>query len=232
MKKLLVTIGLLTAVAVGSSYGQGTVVFGNTGGSRVSTNSGPQGATGVGMAAANSDQTFYYALFYSTNQTTIGGANVNVMGTNGVYAFSASGWFNGTTAGAYSTNTTIGRFQPSAPNTDQSASVNGLSGGTSAQFTIIGWSSGCGTNITGLQNYMLLAQAGLATVGGWVGESLISGPLIPGTLGSTPATGLMGAATAFIPGFTLGEIVGVPEPTTLALAALGGASLLMFRRKK
>ena len=33
-------------------------------------------------------------------------------------------------------------------------------------------------------------------------------------------------------GFQLVEVSTVPEPGTLALAALGGASLLLFRRKK
>jgi len=217
----------MTAVAVGS-YGQGTIVFGNTGGTRISTNSGPQGVAGVGLVAGNSTQAFYYALFYSTTQTTVGGADVNVMGTNGVYAFSATGWSDGTTGGAYSTNAAVGRFQPSAPNTDQSASVNGLSGGTSAQFVIIGWSANIGTTVGSLAAYLQNP-----TVNGWIGESVVSGAIAPGTLGSTSAAGLMGAGSPFIPGFVLGEVVvATPEPGTLALCALGGASMLLFRRKK
>jgi len=227
MKKILLTIGLLTAVAVGSSYGQGTIVFGNTGGTRISTNSGPQGVSGVGLVAGNSTQTFYYALFYSTTQTTVAGVNANIEGTNGVYAFSASGWNDGTTGGAYSTNSAAGRFQPSAPNTDGSASVNGLAGGTSAQFVIIGWSSNIGTTVGALAAYLQNP-----TVNGWIGESLVSGPIAPGTLGATSAAGLLGAAPAFIPGFVLGEVLATPEPGTLALCALGGASMLLFRRKK
>jgi hypothetical protein len=225
MKKLLLTIGLLSAVAVVSSYGQGTVVFGNTGGTRISTNSGPTGVTGVGLVAANATQSFYYALFYSTTQTTVGGVNANVLGTNGVYAFNSVGWNNGSLNG-YSTNTAAGRLQPSNPNADQSAGVSGLAGGTSAHFVIVGWSSNIGSDVSGLSAY--LANP---TVTGWVGESLVSGAIVPGTLGSTAASGIFGAAPAFIPGFTLGEVAAVPEPGTLALAALGGASLLLFRRK-
>jgi hypothetical protein len=233
MKKLLLTIGLMTAVAVGS-YGQGTIVFGNTGGTRVSTNSGPGNVTtGVGLVAPNSTQLYYYALFYSTTQTTVGGVNVNVVGTNGVYAFNAAGWSDGTTGGAYSTNAAFGRFQPSAPNTDQSASVNGLGGGTSATFVIVGWSANIGSTVAQLAQY-LAGQGPLFVAGnaGWVGESAVSGLIAPGTLGSTSAAGLMGAALPFISGFTLGEVIPTPEPGTLALCALGGASLLMLRRKK
>jgi hypothetical protein len=42
----------------------------------------------------------------------------------------------------------------------------------------------------------------------------------------------LGAASPNIPGFTLGLVTVVPEPGTLALAAIGGASLLALRRKK
>jgi hypothetical protein len=233
MKKILLTIGLLAAVAVSSSYGQGTVIFGNTGGSRVSTNNGTGSSTvGVGLAPANSTQLYYYALFYSTTQTTVGGVNVNVVGTNGVYAFNSAGWNNGS-SGTYSTNSTAGRFQPSAPNSDGSASVAGLSGGTLANFVIIAWSANIGGSISQLDQY-LAGTGGTYTAGnnGYVGESLISGQLAPGTLGSTSAATLMGAAPTFIPGFVLGEVIPTPEPGTLALCALGGASLLMFRRKK
>jgi hypothetical protein len=232
MKKLLLTIGLLTAVAVGSSYGQGSVVFGNTGGTKISTNSGPGNVTtGIGLVTASS--LYYYALFYSTTQTTVGGVDVNVVGTNGVYAFNSAGWTDGTTGGAYSTNTTVGRFQPAAPNTDGSASVAGLSGGTLAQFVIIGWSANIGSTVAQLAQY-LSGQGATYVAGnnGWVGESLVSGAIAPGTLGSTSAAGLLGAALPFIPGFSLGEVVPTPEPGTLALCALGGASLLMLRRKK
>ena len=49
---------------------------------------------------------------------------------------------------------------------------------------------------------------------------------------STPS--LFGTTSPFSPGFTLGlvaPVAAVPEPGTMALAALGGASLLLFRRK-
>jgi len=225
MKKILLTLGLLTAVAVGSSYGQGTVLFGNTGGTRISTNSGPQGVTGVGLVAPNSTQSFYYALFYSTTQTTVAGVSSGIVGTNGTYAFSASGWSDGS-QGVYSTNAAAGRFQPSAPNTDQSASVSGLTGGTTASFVIVGWSANIGSTVGALAAYLQNP-----TVTGWIGESSVSGPLTPGILGSTSAVTLMGASPN-IPGFVLGEVVAAPEPGTLALCALGGASMLLFRRKK
>jgi hypothetical protein len=226
MKKLIVTIGILTTVAVASSYAQGTVVFGNATTTKISTNSGPSGVTGVGLVAPNSTQAFYYALFYSTTQTTVAGSTAGVIGLNGgTYAFNATGWSDGN-ANGYSTNAGAGRLQNSNPNTDGSYSVTGVAGGASADFVIIGWSANIGSTVTALQQYLAAP-----TQNGWVGESAVGGPLTTGILGSTPAIGLFGASSPNIPGFVLGEVV-VPEPGTLALCALGGASMLLFRRKK
>jgi hypothetical protein len=230
MKKIIATLTILSALAVVSSYGQGTVGLNNTGGTRISTNSVVGGAA-TGFTAVNDGtavNSFYYALFWSTAQTTVGGTQTGaISGTNGVYAFNAAGWNNGSVS-SFSTNTSAGRFVPSAPNSDTSASVSGLAGGTSAQFVIIGWSGNIGNTITAVQNY--LANP---TQNGWVGESLVSGPFAPGTLGSTPAATIIGAAYPNIPGFTLGLVTpSVPEPTTLALAVLGFGSLLALRRKK
>jgi hypothetical protein len=111
MKKIIVTIGILTTLAVASSYAQGTVVFGNATTTKISTNAGPNGVTGVGLVTANANQTFYYALFYSTSQTTVSGSSAAVIGLNGgTYAFNASGWTDGN-ANGYSTNSGAGRLQ-------------------------------------------------------------------------------------------------------------------------
>jgi len=226
MKKIIVTIGILTTLAVASSYAQGTVVFGNATTTKISTNAGPNGVTGVGLVTANANQTFYYALFYSTSQTTVSGSSAAVIGLNGgTYAFNASGWTDGN-ANGYSTNSGAGRLQTSSPNTDGSYSVGGLAGGASASFVIVGWSANIGSTITALQQYLAAP-----TQNGWVGESAVGGPLTTGILGSTPAIGLFGASSPNIPGFILGEVT-VPEPGTMALCALGGASMLLFRRKK
>jgi len=152
MKKIILAIGIATGVAVASSYGQGTVAFGNSGGSRISTNSAVGGAA-TGLVSPNLAQTggamnFYYALFWSTSQTTVGGSQTAAInGTAGVYAFSASGWNDGSSTTTYSTNTTAGRLQAAVPNSDGSASVANLAGGTPASFVVIGWSANIGSTI-------------------------------------------------------------------------------------
>jgi len=226
MKKTIAAIAILATVGATASFGQGTVLFGNNNGTRVSTNSVDGGAA-TGLVAAGTAQSFYYALFYSTTQTTVNGSTAAVAGTAGTYAFNVAGWNNGTpSVNLFSTNAAAGRLQTSSPNSDLSTSLTGLNGGTAANFVVVGWSANIGNSISALQAW--LAAPGTS---GWIGESVVSGSITTGTLGSTPGPGIFGSTGGLIPGFTLG-IVSVPEPGTLALAALGGASLLMFRRKQ
>jgi hypothetical protein len=223
MKKLIIAIGLIT-VAVVSSHAQGTVVFGNGNTTRVSTNSVVGGA-GTAFVAANATQGFYYALFATTTLTSSTASAA--VGTQGVYAFNSGGSW--AFAGVYGTNSAAGRLAPSSPNADGSASASNIVPGAAGFFTVIGWSANIGTTWQAVQAYLLNP-----TVAGWVGQSVVSGSLNTGISGSTPAIGLWGAAAPNIQGFTLGlvtPVAPVPEPGTMALAALGGASLLLFRRK-
>src|SRR5437764_928455 len=97
MKKTLLAIGMIAVFTASSSFGQGTVVFGNGTGTKISTNSVPGGvSTGLtainpGTAAAQTTAAaFYYALFYSTTATNGSGVNgslAGALGTNGTYAF-------------------------------------------------------------------------------------------------------------------------------------------------
>jgi len=225
MKKLIIAIGIIATAAI-SAQAQGSVVLGNSNGTRVSTN-GVVGGAATGLVGANTAQTFYYALFATTTLT--GSTATAAVGTNGVYAFSSGGsWQN---AGQLATNGAAGRLFATTPNTDGSVSASGVGGGSAGFFTVIGWSGNIGSTVSSLQAYLLNP-----TFNAWVGQSVVSGSLVAGTLGSTPAVGLWGATTPNIQGFTLGLVAGsvapVPEPGTMALAALGGASLLLFRRKK
>jgi hypothetical protein len=224
MKKILAIIGL-AAVAVSSSYAQGLVFFNNQNNTRISTNSIDNGAaSGVVGATAG---TFYYALFYSTTQTTIGGTQTaSVIGTNGIYAFNASGWNN---SGLTATNSgaTAGRFASNSSDAGNNSIAAGLPGVTAAQFVVIGWSSSIGSTIAALQAWLQNP-----TVIGYIGESAVSGAITTGNGGTQVTPAIMGISAPQIAGFTLGLVTPVPEPGTLALAALGGASLLLFRRKK
>jgi len=222
MKKIIVAIGL--AAVVISSHAQGIVLLSNTGGSKISTNAVSGGAaaglTGASASAANIS--FYYALYVSSG--TAGITAGGVVGTNGSYAFN-SGW----TFAGMATNSSAGRLASASLDAAGNTMLpTGFAGGNLVNYVIVGWSSSIGSTVNALTTWY--GANGLVSSTGWVGESAM-GSQTPGIEGSTGATPLFGASP-LIGGFTLGEVNAVPEPGTLALAALGGASLLMFRRKK
>ena len=227
MKKIIAIVAL-AAAAASSSYAQGLVLFANNNQAKISTNSVAGGA--ASGATSGTAGSFYYALFYSTGQTTVGGSAASFAGTNstGTYAFNAAGWSN---AGLLGTNgVTTGRFASSI-NVDagNNSTVTGLAQVANAQFVIIGWSANIGNTLSALQSY--LANP---TVQGFFGESAVSGTITTGNGSSQATPGLMGnTGSPVIAAFTLGVVDGaVPEPGTMVLAGLGGLSLLAFRRKK
>jgi hypothetical protein len=217
MKKIITAIALTTLVAV-ASQAQGLVVFSSST-QNMSTNNGTVGKTTAG--AGN----FYYALFESTTTTTVGGSATPVQGTNGVYAFNASGW---TYIALGSSTAVSGRFADVAPNGDGSTTILGVAAGNSANFVVVGWSANLGSTLSALEQ--ALAINGTT---GLLGESAVSGSIATGNGGLLPTPNLFGGGAPQIQAFTVGSftITSTPEPGTLALAALGGASLLMFRRK-
>jgi hypothetical protein len=222
MKKTLLALTIAIGF-VGSTYAQGIVLFNNSNGTKISTNTVVAGAaTGLAGGAVTPEGSFYYALFASsTAAATVGGQAGAQVGGSGVYAFNQAGW----TFQAYGTNTSAGgRFVSAASDALSQTSLT-FAGGNAATFSVIGWSANIGSTVAALQAYLLNP-----TFYAFVGSSAV-GSATPGISGSTPAAGLFGASP-LIPGFTLGLVPPVPEPGTMALAALGGASLLLFRRKK
>jgi hypothetical protein len=232
--KLILASVLMGAVAT-SAFSQGYVAF--TGGlsnpTKVSTNSVQGGAATGRTGVTSGTPGYYFALFVSSTATTIGGSSNAISGASSLYVFNnMSGW---TEVGTATNNLTAGGFAAQsqgtndagqgALNSDGSLSTTAVAGAANGQAVIIGWSANIGSTITALQAW--LAAPGVT---GWIGQSAVSGALTFGNGTSQPAVQVMGSSPA-IGGFTLGEVT-VPEPGTMALAALGGASLFLFRRKK
>jgi len=220
MKKILTITALLGAASL--SFGQGIVSFANNNGTRISTNGTLTVAAPIG--------TWYFALFRAPSaQTTLGqsistsldpvlnGWTLVAIGTN----TTAAGRLNGNTT-TEGVNTTA-----SAPSTDD--------------YAVAGWSSNIGVTWNSVQAFFgssgQMTQGshdagGRAGEGGWfaisgaVADNVIANP----TAGSI--NGLFGTAAGLIPGFGLGFITPAPEPTTFALAGLGAAAMLIFRRRK
>lgn len=203
MKKLAVTL-CLAALAT-STFAQGLVKFSNTAATLVSY--GPQGGASSVMPNSASG-TYYFGLLIAP------------AGTTDPLAFSF--------ASLYATNsaaTTGGRFQGGL---STGVAVPGWAGGETRAYEIAGWSSDLGATFQS----SWLTTAFQQSHAGFFGFSGIGTGFAGGTdsLGnSLPPLVLIGASPAIGSGWTL---TSVPEPTTMALAGLGAAALMIFRRRK
>jgi len=222
MKKLL-TIGALLGAAVSLSYGQGTVNFsaGASATTRESTNSVMGGPTTGQTQPAGA---YYYALF----QSAVGndGSTIATSSTYGTSLDPTTGGF--TFTGLFGTNTAaVGRFTGN-PGTDN-AVVNGATG-SSANFVVVGWSANiAGADWNAFRTWY--ANGNNVQFTGWAGRSGVAQNVQLGG-GLTPAGTIFGAGAGQVSGFVLGRLDPVPEPSTMALAGLGAAALVIFRRRK
>jgi hypothetical protein len=212
MKKLIATL-CLTALATGA-FAQGLVKFQNsttTTVGLVSTGGTIVAAPGSALTAPN----WYYALLAAPS------------GTANPHEF--------TFAGLYATNTTsAGRLQGGL--LSPGVAAQNWAAGETKSFLVAGWSADNG-NVWNpawiAPGNVHLANGDFAgTPLGWFGVSTIGtgvagGPDSNGN--NLPTLALFGALPSINTGFTM---VQVPEPATMALAGLGAAALLIFRRRK
>jgi hypothetical protein len=97
--------------------------------------------------------------------------------------------------------------------------VPGISAGVACNFIIAAWDNKGGTLTSYAQAFAAGADSGFSAV------------TTSGLLGGTDASNAVFTVPNSV-GFQSFSLVSVPEPGTLALAGLGAASLLLFRRKK
>jgi hypothetical protein len=130
----------------------------------------------------------------------------------------ASGPF--TFSGVYATNSTAaGRF------VENGVQIPGWAPGTTKFYEIAGWEKNLGATFNSA--WLTQAPAGLFGISG-VGSGTAGGTDSTGA--SFPTLPLFGGTSGIQSGFTLASAV--PEPTSMALAGLGAAALLIFRRRK
>ena len=230
----------------GAAFAQGYVNFNAAANPYVVTNTampplfGGSGLGGVsGPTMTNANQ-YYYALLIQ-GQTTYGVASTDTTVWDGTWTY----------AGIMSTNSSVlrGRIYSEGVviyvgsivnNLGQTWNGNGESygypDGVTNSIVLVGWSANMGTSWSAV-SALLASQQFFSSYGTeYFGESMI-GYLVPNYA--------MPGALVFASGPTVNGLpiynpasnpmelyALVPEPSTLALAGLGGLSLWLFRRRK
>jgi hypothetical protein len=234
MKKLTLTIGCVLAVA-GAAFAQGTVNWASISfsGYTSQTNSSSYsplfggGATGAGTVgntfnSAVAANGYHWELLYlpgsaqSSTPTTLAALN---------------GWADAG-LGASQTAAGSGRIQPVGPTT---AAAVPWGAGITDSIVLAGWSSNLGSS----WSQVIATLNSPAALGGVVGNAYfglsIAGYISPGSA-DPGAQFIGGGANAFgtpiQSTLTPLYLIPIPEPTSLALAGLGGLSLLLFRRQR
>jgi PEP-CTERM motif len=249
MKKIALTSVCALALA-GVAFGQGNLAWNVISPAAMTTvtnattvsvffGGGSSGIVGAGSGStAVAANGFYYELLYTGSYNGI---------TNGVAPTTLSGLATWTDSGLEATNSvsSAGKLAPIAGNAG--AQVSGMNPGTGPgtgttnYIMLVGWSANLGTTWGGANGALAHLQsssyiAGLGTEA-FFGVSNI-GFIAPATTSTSPGATVFGtAATPYGTPInslntTLYLVGATPEPGTMALAALGGASLLLFRRRK
>jgi hypothetical protein len=240
MKKTIITSIMSLAIA-GSVLAQGTVnwvavtpTFMTAGinNATYSTFVGPQAGQATGIdgagytATATTANSYYYQLLYQISGSQLAAPT----SLDALNAFSAS-----PAQTAINNTGTAGRISVSTSSAT-SATPAGWDQGVKATIILVGWSSNLGTTWSDVLAKLNNWGGGIENAYFGVSSSGYISPNAPGSPGAT----LFGSSanangtpinSANTPLYLL-STTPVPEPATMALAALGGASLLLFRRRK
>jgi hypothetical protein len=232
MKKLTLTI-VCALAATGAAFAQGNVdwlginPFAMTAQTNMTQASplfggGLTGTGTIGAAGGNASlgTGFYYELLYNT-------------------AFSGSQVAAPTTLAQLATWQDTGLTATNSYVAGRLAVVNGNTGaqvpwspGTTNNIMLVGWSANLGTSWLSVSNKLANGNV-FSTPYAFFGESA-TGYISPFSyIPGAPVFGIAPGAEG-LPIFSLNTqlYILVPEPGTIALAGLGGLSLLLFRRRK
>jgi hypothetical protein len=219
MKKIAIAAAVVLA-GLSGAYAQGTVkIYNITSTFLISTNGTAQNGNSTGKIAGAADS-YYFVLLTDVNTPTssnplTGGWTVAQSGGSIAYGNNYTPIAGGLTSAGAANGTSIDNWTP----------------GVSENVEVVGWSASLGTTWAQIEAELTSGQWTAAGYYGISGEGLVAS----GGVGSpaSPATTIFNTSGGIASGFNLNGVTSaVPEPGTMALAGLGGLSLLAFRRKK
>ena len=220
-----------------TAFTQGTINFQNIPTALISTNAVAIGGTLGNTAPSSSGSLYYYALFTANSSVTtidysLQGLLTTTWTFTGLYATNTAG----TGGGLFSGGSDV-------------ATLQGWPAGVTNSFIVIGWSANLGHDWSTVAVELKGAER---SAGQWVfatgaqdiyeflGNSFIGQGAAGGGTSGNPAFSLWSGlpnspGDPLTRGFTLDidiyNYVG-PEPSTFALAVLGGSTLLILRRRR
>jgi hypothetical protein len=245
MKKLVLT-SLSLVVGAALVQAQGTISLQETQAGTVQTNGATAGlGTGnVGKAASG----YYYDVLDMTQTSWAGlssgqqtGAGNLLANPSDISLWTDSGvtGINGTLTAGGITGLGAASGTSAANWAEPSSQLGGYSSaGSYDYYVVVGWSANLGTTWASASSVLSgnsSAGAGLQ----WFGESAVlynyaggNGNNSPNVFSPSSFTGLSGSGSGAAQVNPELVLMPVPEPATLALAGLGGLSMLFLRRRK
>jgi len=235
MKKLVLTIVCALAMTGAAFAAAGNLNWGSAPFSSITAQTNTSvsplfGGTGTGGTVGNTGGAISSGLGYDYEllYTSFSGTQATITTLASLLAWQDTGLSatNGNTAGRLQVvNPNSGAQVPWAP-------------GTTDSIVLVGWSADLGSSWLVVSNELATGsyKTVLGSNLGFLGVSTTGYTTTFDTSTSPGATVFNnGATTEGLPIFSLLTplyLVPVPEPTTLALAGLGGLSLLLFRRQR
>jgi hypothetical protein len=225
MKKILTILALASAATFVQA--QGTVILNTVSGLyAVSTNAASLGG-GIGKTGVAAGQ-FDYALLIANYGGPVPSSSPLDAAWSGAVltGVNFTGVAGGTAGQGGGAGAAIAAWgAPTGPN---------YSDATEKYYMIVGWSSNLGANWGVVSADLASGWATLPAQNAFFGTSAIGFGFSGGGPNNLPAPSLYGVQALAMPGGLQSgfQLMVIPEPTTLALAGLGGLSLLLFRRRK